>query len=239
MPDPRTFPASSAVMLTTAVVLAACGSPADGPEEGSVAWYEETTCTTAVVGVLSRQIVDEVRCMLPGALAEVVEDGAIDFTSAAVIPYLSPDARDDLLAVVAAGARPMRVTSMFRTVVQQYLVLRWFELGRCNIAAAARPGESNHESGRAIDILEHDSWIDLMAAHGWTHTVPGDDVHFDHPASPDHRGADVLAFQRLWNRNHSDDRIDEDGEYLTGTADRVGRAPADGFALGASCAEMK
>ena len=27
------------------------------------------------------------------------------------------------------------------------------------------------------------------------------------------RGADVLAFQRLWNRNHPGDAIDEDGLY--------------------------
>jgi hypothetical protein len=61
-------------------------------------------------------------------------------------------------------------------------------------------------------------------------------VHFDHLDSPDIRGADVLAFQRLWNRNAPDDPIAEDGQYGPMTEDRVKRAPAEGFGIGALCA---
>jgi hypothetical protein len=61
-------------------------------------------------------------------------------------------------------------------------------------------------------------------------------VHFDHLASPDIRGADVLAFQRLWNRNAPDDPITEDGSYGPMTEARVMRAPAEGFGIGALCA---
>ena len=50
------------------------------------------------------------------------------------------------------------------------------------------------------------------------------------------RGADVLAFQRLWNRNAPDDPIAEDGVYGPMTEERVKRAPAEGFGIGASCA---
>jgi len=39
--------------------------------------------------------------------------------------------------------------------------------------------------------------ITSMANRGWAHDVPGDPVHFDHLSSPDIRGKDVLAFQRL------------------------------------------
>jgi len=157
-----------------------------------------------------------------------------------VLPYLAEDARDDLLkagAAAAAAGGALEITSAYRTVVQQYLLRRWFELGRCGIAAAAEPGSSNHESGRAVDIRNHAAWGDVLPQYGWVQTVPGDDVHFDHVASPDDRGADVLAFQRLWNRNHAGDRLDEDGVYGPQTARRVAQAPAEGFESGAACGD--
>lgn len=129
----------------------------------------------------------------------------------------------------------LQVNSGFRTVVQQYLLRRWFELSRCGITAAAEPGTSNHESGRALDVQNYNAWITTLEAHGWAHDVPGDPVHFDHLASPDIRGADVLAFQRLWNKNAPDDPIAEDGAYGPATEERVKRAPAEGFGIGASC----
>jgi hypothetical protein len=130
----------------------------------------------------------------------------------------------------------VQVTSAFRTVVQQYLLYRWYQLGRCGITAAATPGNSNHESGRALDVSNYNDWITVFGTHGWAHDVPGDPVHFDHTASPDLRGADVLAFQRLWNKNAPDDPIAEDGDYGPATAERIARAPAEGFGIGASCA---
>jgi hypothetical protein len=154
-----------------------------------------------------------------------------------VLPYVSAQARDALLAAAGAGGgNVVEVTSAFRTVVQQYLLRRWFELGRCGITAAAQPGSSNHESGRALDISNYSVWITGMEAQGWAHDVPGDPVHFDHLSSPDIRGADVLAFQRLWNKNAPDDPIAEDGSFGAMTAERVKRAPAEGFGIGASCA---
>ena len=52
---------------------------------------------------------------------------------------------------------------------------------------AAAPGGSNHESGRAIDVGNWSAWVTILGDHGWAHDVPGDDVHFDHLASPDLR----------------------------------------------------
>ena len=75
-----------------------------------------------------------------------------------------------------------------------------------------------------------------MASHHWAHDVPGDPVHFDHLTSPDNRGKDVRAFQRLWNRNHPSDKITVDGDYGPATAARLKRAPAKGFAKGPQCA---
>lgn len=223
--------------------LGACGGtepstpPTDGPTpsiEGTpVESFESTSCSTEVVLPLSVQIADEVDCMLPGQLVRFEEGNGIVFAGSAVLPYLDEDARIDLLAAVAANTGvDLEVTSGFRSVVQQYLLRRWFELGRCGITAAAEPGRSNHETGRALDVSNFDDWISVFAAHGWDHSVPGDPVHFDHVASPDLRGADVLAFQRLWNKNAPDDLIDEDGDFGPATEDRVKLSPAEGFGIG-------
>jgi N-acetylmuramoyl-L-alanine amidase len=236
------------------LVFAACGDPspptpavdaanvADGGGGGAsiagtpVESFATTSCSTGVVLELSRQIAEEVDCMLPGQLVPFEASTSIELTGGAILPYLGEDARADLVAAAASrDPATLRVTSAFRTVVQQWLLRRWFELGRCGITAAAQPGSSNHESGRALDISNYGEWISAFAAHRWDHSVPGDPVHFDHTASPDIRGADVLAFQRLWNRNAPGDAITEDGVYGPATEARIKRAPAEGFGLGAGC----
>lgn len=231
-------------------MIAACGGvdpeppPPDGPPGGPdpsiegtpVETFETTACSTDTVLALSIQIADEVNCLMPGQLVKFEEGNGIVFAGSAVLPYLGEDAKTDLLAAVAdKPGVDLEITSGFRTVVQQYLLRRWFELGRCGITAAAEPGRSNHETGRALDVSNFSTWISTFAAHGWDHSVPGDPVHFDHLASPDIRGADILAFQRLWNVNAPDDPIDEDGDFGPATAERVARAPAEGFGIGGIC----
>ena len=66
-----------------------------------------------------------------------------------------------------------------------------------------------------------------------------DAVHFDNTRSPDNRGKDVRAFQRLWNRNHPGDKIGVDGDYGPQTAARLRRAPAKGFKKGAGCRSIE
>ncbi|MEO8703843.1 MAG: hypothetical protein ABI867_27580 [Kofleriaceae bacterium] len=226
------------------LVIAGCSAGDGDPDpvigdpsiEGTpVDSFETTSCSTGDVLVLSTQIAEEVNCMLPGQLVRFDASAKIVFAGSAILPFLGSGARDDLYATAEAGSGAIEVTSAFRTVVQQYLLHRWFELGRCGITAAADPGDSNHESGRALDVSNYSDWIATFAAHGWDHSVPGDPVHFDHLASDDIRGADILAFQRLWNRNAPGDAIDEDGDYGPATADRVKRAPAEGFGIGAIC----
>jgi hypothetical protein len=229
-----------AFLLGCALAVAACE---ETPELSSVELasmvgdYETSSCATAVVIELSRQIATEVDCMSPGQLVPFAEGNGIVFAGSAVLPYTSETAREDLYAAVAAGAgMSLQVTSAYRTVVQQYLLYRWFQLGRCGITAAAVPGNSNHESGRALDVSNYDAWIGTLADHAWDHSVPGDPVHFDHLQSPDIRGTDVLAFQRLWNRNNPGDLIAEDGDYGPATEARVTLSPAEGFATGPMCA---
>ncbi len=195
--------------------------------------YTTSGCSTSVVVGLSKQIAQEVGCMSPGALVAFQPGGNLTFSSNAVLPYLHSTARTDLLSV--ASTRSVQVNSGFRTVAQQYLLYRWYQLGRCGISAAATPGRSNHQSGRAVDLANYSSLISAMSSKGWTHPIPGDPVHFEHPSSPDIRGKDVQAFQRLWNRNNPADKISEDGAYGPQTEARLKQAPATGFAVGASC----
>jgi hypothetical protein len=224
-------------VVLTVLGAAACTEPppvlGETSSASTVGSYEGSSCSTGSVLALSRQIADEVNCIKPGGLVKFAATSHVVITGSAVLPYLDPKARDDLFA--AAAGQVIQVNSAFRTVVQQYLLYRWYQQGRCGIPIAATPGTSNHESGRAVDVENYSGLISVLGKHGWAHDVAGDPVHFDHLASPDLRGQDVLAFQRLWNRNHPSDRITEDGGYGPMTEARLKQAPAEGFALGASC----
>jgi hypothetical protein len=225
--------------LHTTLVILALAAPGCGLNEpetseaisaATVSSFITSTCSTAVVIGLSKQIADEIGCMNPNSLVRFAAGSGITFTSNAVLPYLSAAAKRDLQAV-----GNVQVNSGFRTVAQQYLIVQWFNRGRCGITAAAAPGRSNHESGRAVDLQNWSSRVTAMRNHGWSHSVPGDPVHFDHLGSPDIRGRDVLAFQRLWNRNHANDRIAADGIYGPQTESRLRQSPATGFANGPTC----
>jgi hypothetical protein len=129
----------------------------------------------------------------------------------------------------------VQINSAFRTVAQQFLLVKWHQAGRCGISAAAAPGRSNHESGRALDIQNWSSVRTAMRNVGWSWLGSSDPVHFDHYGSADIRGKDVLAFQRLWNRNNPGDKISEDGAYGPQTEARLRKSPSTGFATGAGC----
>lgn len=199
----------------------------------SVSAYVSSGCSTAVVIGLSKQIADEVSCLNPNSLTRFTTGGNLTVTNNSVLPYLGAPAKAALTKVTANTT--IQVNSAFRTVAAQYLLYRWYQQGRCGITAAATPGRSNHQSGRALDIANYSSKITPMRNQGWSHSVPGDPVHFDHLGSPDIRGRDVLAFQRLWNRNNPSDPIAADGAYGPQTESRLRQSPATGFAKGATC----
>lgn len=229
-------------VLLVGTAIAGCGVDDDvSYSETSSAISVNTavggSCSTSSVRGLAAQIAREVDCAWPSSLTKFSSTSKIRFTSSAVLPFMHPSAKRDLTAV--AANHPLRVNSGYRTVVQQYLLYRWWRAGRCGIAAAALPGRSNHESGRAIDLANWSTRVSAMRAHRWAHNVPGDPVHFEHLSSPDNRGKDVRAFQRLWNRNHPNDKIAVDGVYGPQTAARLKRAPAKGFAKGPQCATAR
>jgi hypothetical protein len=191
-------------------------------------------CSTMGVLGLSRQIAAEIACTNPTLLAKFDQTANVKFNSSAVLPYLAPDAIGAVRRAATTAGTTIRINSGFRTVAQQYVLYEYFQQGRC-VGNAAIPGRSNHESGRAVDVA---NWYDVvgpMNGRGWSHNVPNDEVHFDHLSSADIRGEDILAFQRLWNRNHPNDRIAEDGDYGPATNSRLGKSPGEGFAKGAIC----
>jgi uncharacterized protein (TIGR03382 family) len=229
------------IVLAAGISLlgAGCALPDDDVEYdqvesyATVSSYVASSCSTATVIGLSKQIADEISCANPTGLTKFTAGGNLQITSNAVLPYLSAKGKQDLMDVSAT--RVVQVNSAFRTVVQQYLLYQWYRQGRCGISIAASPGSSNHESGRAVDLANYSNLITAMANQGWSHDVPGDAVHFDHLSSPDIRGRDVLAFQKLWNRNHPGDQIAEDGDYGPTTESRIRQAPSEGFPIGPTC----
>jgi hypothetical protein len=228
--------------------LSEAAQEGDGPEPtgeredevgtASVGSAVTSSCATSSVKGLSLQIIAEGKCISPGAYVQVPDLGNISF-GPNVFPYLEKPARDKLVAALKANpGKSLSVNSMLRTVAQQYLLYRWSKLGRCNIAIAATPGNSNHETGLAMDVNEYTSWKTIFANHGFKWYGNGDKVHFDYvgAGAKSYKGIDVLAFQRLWNRNNPGDKISEDGDWGPNTEARMKKAPAGGFAKGAVCA---
>jgi len=197
------------------------------------------SCSTTSVKGLATQLVDEIQCMRPGSMKSL--DGAPGLTlGSAVFPYLQTAAVDALLVAQKARGTTMSINSALRTLPQQYLLYAWYKAGRCGISLAATPGTSNHEGALAVDLEDADGWRPAMTAAGFHWLGASDPVHFDYvgPGSIDLGGLSVTAFQRLWNRNHPEDPIAEDGAYGPATADRVARSPVGGFMLGAEGCEM-
>lgn len=196
------------------------------------------SCTTSVVKGLSTQLVEEMQCLRPGTFASIDKMSGVSL-GAAVFSWLQTPARDALLAAQKQRNVTITINSALRTLPQQYLLYRWYKANRCGIGLAASPGKSNHESALAVDIEDNAAWRAAMALHEFDWFGAGDPVHFDFKGDKqiDIGGLSVTAFQRLWNRNHPEDRIDEDSEYGPATEERLAKAPVGGFPKGADCGE--
>ena len=195
------------------------------------------SCSTSSVKGLSKQIIEEARCMNPDAYAKMSSISGVSYGSS-VFSYLEKPARDKLTsAIKSKGGKAITINSMLRTIAQQYLLYRWYQTGRCGIGLAAKPGNSNHETGLALDVSQYSSWKGTLQAYGFHWLGSADPVHFDYAGAgaKSYKGVDVKAFQRLWNRNHPSDKIDTDGVWGPQTEARMKKAPAGGFATGATC----
>jgi peptidoglycan hydrolase-like protein with peptidoglycan-binding domain len=189
--------------------------------------------TTRVDG-LSRQIIAEMNNAVPGVLVDCSDlNISID---ALQFPFLQLPAKNALARAIQARGTRIKINSAYRTCAQQFLLRRRKELEICGIRQAALPGKSLHESGLALDIPDISGWKPFLQAQGWVHVgqnLPGDPFHFEFRG----RGTQIisnvglLGFQKLWNRNHLNDRINEDGLYGTQTAAKLSISPSQGFGL--------
>ncbi len=157
------------------------GGVVDGPEPsehlgqtsaalgGTVQDQVNSSCTTLSVLGLSKQIVDEVNCLIPNALAPVPDEPNL-VKSSTTFAFLQPAAKDALVKVLALNpGMTLNVNSMLRNVVQQYLLYAWYQAGKCGIPLAATPGTSNHEQGPAFDTSDYNAWmgsLDSTASSG-------------------------------------------------------------------------
>lgn len=202
-------------------------------------------CGTAAVRGLSLQIIAEMNLLVPNVLVSI-EGLNIKATDLAVNPYLQPAAKEALRRAIAArGGATLQINSAYRTIAQQFLLRSWFEMGSCGITAAALPGRSNHEDGLALDIPVADpdhpdrdpefvAWRTALENEDWEWFgwFSSDVFHFTYRGTSvrdDIGDIGVNAFQRLWDRQHPDDRIDDGGFWGPQTAARLRISPADGF----------
>ena len=252
-------PRSSFLVLILAASLSplACSGPRDDDDHhederdgtlatGSAALSANDTvasavaqsCTTTAVKGLALQLVQEIQCLRPNTFMKIDNTPGLALGSA-VFPYMQTKAAQGLVAAQKARGTTMSINSALRTLPQQYLLYRWYQTGRCGIGLAASPGTSNHEGAIAVDINDNAGWRASMTSKGFRWLGASDPVHYDFVGggTVDLRGISVKAFQRLWNRNHPNDAIAEDGAYGGGTATRLGQSPVGGFPKGADCSK--
>ncbi len=193
-------------------------------------------CSTAVAAPLSQQLVDEINCLAPGTLSRIDSIAGVSLGSS-VIPWLQTPAANSLEAAVMARGTTLALNSALRTLPQQLMLYRWYQMGACGITLAATPGTSPHEGGLAVDTSDYAAWQSALESHGWRWHGAGDLVHFDYVAggTVSLAGESVRAFQTLWNRNHPTDLIATDGAYGPQTELRLRMSPTEGFPLGADC----
>ncbi|MEZ4411282.1 MAG: M15 family metallopeptidase, partial [Polyangiales bacterium] len=178
-----------AAVLSAALTLGAA-SPAGAQTVASVA--SRGVCSTSGIEGLSSQLVATQICMRPTLFVRAAPHAGVNLTSSRIHPLMTASARDALWR--AARSRSLSVNSMFRTLADQYVL---YYSRACGLAAT--PGNSNHQSGRAVDLGNWSSVVSVMRSAGCAHPYPSSDpVHFDCPGS-DYRAESVRAFQRLWN----------------------------------------
>lgn len=201
-------------------------------------------CSTGPLAALDNQIAQELACLAPDKMKRIDDIPGVSL-GAGARKFIQADAADALRRV-AGRVGGISVNSAWRSVAQQYVLKSWE--GSCGIGIAATPGNSNHQSGLALDLGNWGSALGAMRAEGFSWYCDyrnggrssgcRDAVHFDYFSGEDLRPLAVLAFQKLWNRNNPNDRIAEDGSWGPNTAARVARSPLEGFGQAANCAAV-
>ena len=181
--------------------------------------------STAVVNGLSQQLIYQLQLMMPDAFVSF-DDLNVDLLDAA-FSYVQSSAKQALQKAIQDRGQTMQVNSAYRTIAQQMLL---YNDRFNNPNPVAPPGASNHQTGLAIDIEDATGWEVYLMRYGWN-PLPGDPPHFDYQGGGtiDLRSKSILAFQQLWNQNHPNQKISEDGSFGPQTEDALNRSPAPGF----------
>ncbi|WP_414573789.1 peptidoglycan-binding protein [Nostoc sp. CCY 9925] len=180
--------------------------------------------STSVANVLSQQLIHQLNLVLPNAL-ENCDDLNVKPGDAA-FALLQPPAKQALERAIQARGIPMVINSAYRTIAQQMLLFNWLN----RTSPVARPGRSNHQSGLALDIEDPRGWEPFLIRHNWQ-PLAGDPPHFDYVggSTTDIRSTAILAFQKLWNKNHPNEKIKEDGKWGLQTENALNNSPTTGF----------
>jgi LAS superfamily LD-carboxypeptidase LdcB len=97
----------------------------------------------------------------------------------------------EMQRAAAADGITLTIQSGFRTNERQAELYRAYKQGVGNLAA--RPGHSNHQLGRALDIVldaTNYPWLQTNArAHGFYRTVPSETWHWEFLGVPKKRAA--------------------------------------------------
>lgn len=192
------------------------GSLKDAPYESS----------TSIANGLSQQLIYQLQLVLPNAFVSF-DDLNVNLLDAA-FPYVQSAAKQGLERAIQERGVPLLVNSAYRTIAQQMLL---YNDRANNSNPVAPPGASNHQTGLAIDIEDPRGWEPYLSRHGWS-PLPNDPPHFDYVGggTVDIRGKSILAFQKLWNKNHPNSKIDEDEGFGPQTEGALNQSPCHGFA---------
>jgi N-acetylmuramoyl-L-alanine amidase len=182
---------------------------------------------TVIVNALSQQLIYQINLIVPNALVSF-DDLNVELGDAA-FPFVPPAGKEALRKAIEKRGKKMVVNSAYRTLAQQMLL---YNDRHNNGNPVAPPGRSNHQSGLALDIEDRDGWEDFLSPLGWE-PLPGDPPHVDYQGSGarDLRSTTILAFQQLWNKNHPNNKIDEDGDFGPATEAALNKSPSNGFTI--------
>lgn len=191
-----------------------------------------TGCSTSRVRQLDLQLIAQSNKIVPGILTSFSHLNIS--IGAGVHPYLQAPAVKALEKAIATRGTRMILNSAYRTLAQQFILYSHYKHHRCGISAAAIPGKSNHNDGLAIDIEDYQGWKPYLCKYGWDWIGSFDPVHYTYAGSgtKDLGPISILAFQQLWNMNHPDKKIAEDGMWGQATVNALASTSCDGFAKG-------
>jgi len=189
-------------------------------------------CDTAAIKGLSKILVNWTNNLIPGLFTSLVNVPHLSLGEAArAVPYLQSAAADALYEAAKSNGGVLGVNSALRTLPQQLLLYTWYQSSKCGIKIAAKPGQSNHESGIAVDVANPDTWQSSLQKYNWMRLGAHDPPHYDYKGSGIRTigNKSVLAFQKMWNHYNPTKKIGEDGVYGPNTEAAVFNSPANGW----------